>query len=148
MDIPVFGNFVRYRALANFTAVLYVAYESGVPITECITMACDSIENDYLRERCSVLEKMIYSGKPFSEAAAASGIMPPDFLSMIVIGEKAGKLGQMFKELSDNIDKKVFAIINNLSTLVGPAFLVILGVVVGFVLLAFLKFYYGMLGAF
>ena len=148
LDIPVFGNFVRYRALANFTAVLYVAYESGVPITECITMACDSIENDYLRERCSVLEKMIYSGKPFSEAAAASGIMPPDFLSMIVIGEKAGKLGQMFKELSDNIDKRVFAIINNLSTLVGPAFLVILGVVVGFVLLAFLKFYYGMLGAF
>ena len=148
LGIPVVGDFVQYKALANFTAVLQVAYDSGVPITESVTMAKDSIENEELRKRCEILEDMIYKGKSLSEAAASSGIMPPDFLAMIVVGEKSGTLGQMLKELSDNIDKKVFAIVNNLSTLVGPAFLIILGVFIGFILLAFLKFYYGMLGSF
>ena len=148
LGIPVVGDFVQYKALANFTAVLQVAYDSGVPITESVTMAKDSIENEELRKRCEILEDMIYKGKSLSEAVASSGIMPPDFLAMIVVGEKSGTLGQMLKELSDNIDKKVFAIVNNLSTLVGPAFLIILGVFIGFILLAFLKFYYGMLGSF
>ena len=148
LGIPVVGDFVQYKALANFTAVLQVAYDSGVPITESVTMAKDSIENEELRKRCEILEDMIYKGKSLSEAAASSGIMPPDFLAMIVVGEKSGTLGQMLKELSDNIDKKVFAVVNNLSTLVGPAFLIILGVFIGFILLAFLKFYYGMLGSF
>ena len=148
LGIPVVGDFVQYKVLANFTAVLQVAYDSGVPITESVTMAKDSIENEELRKRCEILEDMIYKGKSLSEAAASSGIMPPDFLAMIVVGEKSGTLGQMLKELSDNIDKKVFAIVNNLSTLVGPAFLIILGVFIGFILLAFLKFYYGMLGSF
>ena len=148
LGIPVVGDFVQYKALANFTAVLQVAYDSGVPITESVTMAKDSIENEELRKRCEILEDMIYKGKSLSEAAASSGIMPPDFLAMIVVGEKSGTLGQMLKELSDNIDKKVFAVVNNLSTLVGPAFLIILGVFIGFILLAFLKFYYGILGSF
>ena len=148
LGIPVVGDFVQYKALANFTAVLQVAYDSGVPITESVTMAKDSIENEELRKRCEILEDMIYKGKSLSEAVASSGIMPQDFLAMIVVGEKSGTLGQMLKELSDNIDKKVFAIVNNLSTLVGPAFLIILGVFIGFILLAFLKFYYGMLGSF
>lgn len=148
LGIPVVGDFVQYKALANFTAVLQVAYDSCVPITESVTMAKDSIENEELRKRCEILEDMIYKGKSLSEAAASSGIMPPDFLAMIVVGEKSGTLGQMLKELSDNIDKKVFAVVNNLSTLVGPAFLIILGVFIGFILLAFLKFYYGMLGSF
>ena len=148
LGIPVVGDFVQYKALANFTAVLQVAYDSGVPIPESVTMAKDSIENEELRKRCEILEDMIYKGKSLSEAVASSGIMPQDFLAMIVVGEKSGTLGQMLKELSDNIDKKVFAIVNNLSTLVGPAFLIILGVFIGFILLAFLKFYYGMLGSF
>ena len=148
LGIPVVGDFVQYKALANFTAVLQVAYDSGVPITESVTMAKDSIENEELRKRCEILEDMIYKGKSLSEAVASSGIMPPDFLAMIVVGEKSGTLGQMLKELSDNIDKKVFAVVNNLSTLVGPAFLIILGVFIGFILLAFLKFYYGILGSF
>ena len=60
LGIPVVGDFVQYKALANFTAVLQVAYDSGVPITESVTMAKDSIENEELRKRCEILEDMIY----------------------------------------------------------------------------------------
>ena len=148
LEIPLISKLVHYKALANFVAVLHVAYESGVPITESVTMAKDTIENSELKRRCEKLEESIYDGKSLSESAAASGIVPADLLSMIVVGEKAGKLGQMLKELSDNIDKKVFAIINNLSTMVGPVFLLILGGVIGFVMIAFYKFYYNAFGLF
>lgn len=148
LNIPVVQNFVRYNALANFTAVLYVAYDSGVPVTESVTMAKGAIENCVIKEQCEKFEELIYQGVSMAQASAQSGIMPADLQAMLVIGEKAGKLGEMLKELSDIIDKKVFETVNNLSTLIGPAFLIILAVFVGFIVLAFYKFYYGMFGIF
>ena len=148
LNIPVIRDFVRYHSLANFVAVLYVSYESGVPITESIQMARDSIENNVLQKRCDRVVYAIKKGALLSEAVINIDLFPPDLMPMIPIGEKSGRLGSMLKDMSDIIDKKVFETVNNLSTLIGPAFLIILAVFVGFIVLAFYKFYYGMFGIF
>ena len=148
LNIPVIRDFVRYHSLANFVAVLYVSYESGVPITESIQMARDSIENNVLQKRCDRVVYAIKKGALLSEAVINIDLFPPDLMPMIPIGEKSGRLGSMLKDMSDIIDKKVFEIVDNLSTLFGPAMLLVLGGIVAFVMIAFYKFYYGMFGLF
>lgn len=148
LNIPVIRDFVRYHSLANFVAVLYVSYESGVPITESIQMARDSIENNVLQKRCDSVVYAIKKGALLSEAVINIDLFPPDLMPMIPIGEKSGRLGSMLKDMSDIIDKKVFEIVDNLSTLFGPVMLLVLGGIVAFVMIAFYKFYYGMFGLF
>ena len=148
LGIPVVKNFVQYKSLANFTAVLQVSYDSGIPLTQCVVMAKDSVDNYVLKKRCEKFEAFINKGMQMSEASQMSELLPPDLQPMIVMGEKSGKLGEMLKEMSGIIDKKVFETIDNLSALTGPAFLIIMAVIVAFVAIAFLKFYYGMLGSF
>lgn len=146
LKIPVVRDFVTYNALANFVAVIQVSYDSGVPLTECVPMAKATVNNYVIKSKCDKLEGLIYKGRSFSDSVKQADLMPADLLPMVVIGEQSGRLGEMLKEMSDIIDKKVYAIIDNLSSLVGPAFLVMMGGVVVFIMIAFYKFYFSMLG--
>lgn len=147
-SLPVISDFIQYLNLSHYLTVLSVAYEAGVPILSCIEMACSTVGNSVMKKDLKKSITVMKSGSTLSDALRKCKVIPKALLSVISAGEKSGTMGKMLKDAADVADKKVDMAIDMMSRLFEPTIIIILGLVIGFALLAFVKTYYGILGGF
>ena len=85
--------------------------------------------------------KMVANGQELSRAFNISGLVPPVLNVLIASGEKAGRLGQMFRDVSIAIDKQLETASEVLSKAFEPALLIVIGCFVAYVVIAFFQMY-------
>ena len=147
MKIPVLSEFVEFINLSNFMTVLQISYDAGLPMVPCLELAGRTVGNSVIKERVNNAINFLKKGGMLSEALHFSKAVPDSLLSMISAGEKSGTLGKMFKDASEVIDKKVDMALEALTRLFEPTVMVILGIVVLIIAIAFIQIYAGMLGS-
>ena len=82
------------------------------------------------------MKKRVLSGSPLSQELAASKIFQKIFVKMVEVGERTGKIGDMFKRNADYYDDELNVAITNFTSLLEPALIVLIGGVVLIVVLA------------
>lgn len=147
LKIPVVSEFVQYINLSNFLTVLHISYDGGLPIMSGLELSGKTVGNYAIRKKISDTVNLVRSGKMLSEAFRITGAMPPALMTMIATGEKTGSLGKMFRDTAEVIDKKVDMALDAMTKLFEPTLIVIMGIVVLFIVVAFVQMYYGMLGS-
>ena len=147
LNIPVISDFIRYVNLANFMTILYVAYESGLPIMQALDLSNNAVGNNIIKRQVLNASKLIKNGKSFTDAFYSTGAIPGALMTMIAAGEKSGSLGKMLHDAADVIDKKVDMVLEALTRLFEPAVIITIGGIVLFVAVAFFQMYAGMLGS-
>ncbi|MDD3150935.1 MAG: type II secretion system F family protein [Candidatus Gastranaerophilales bacterium] len=130
LKIPVFNNFVKFAALSNFIAVLKISYNAGIPIVDCLLLSNITVNNYPLRDALRTTAIKVQNGMHFSTALKSVNILPQIILFMIATGEQAGKLGEMLEQASEYIDDNLEKIIVNLTSLVEPLLMIVIGVIV------------------
>ena len=133
-DIPVMVN-------AYYFAVLQISYEAGVPINKCLELSKNTISNGIIKKQAEHVEKIVMNGQELSKAFSISGLVPPVLNVLIASGEKAGRLGQMFRDVTIAIDKQLETASEVLSKAFEPALLIIIGCFVAYVVIAFFQMY-------
>ncbi|HEY8227866.1 MAG TPA: type II secretion system F family protein [Pyrinomonadaceae bacterium] len=136
LRIPLAGKLVVQLSVAQATRSLATLLAGGITLVESWEIASESITNLELRRRSSAILPMIREGRSFTESLEAAGWMPPLAIDMIGIGERSGSLREMLDEVAVFYDAESEVRLEQLTTTLEPAILVVMGGVVVTILLA------------
>ena len=128
LRLPIFGRIVQNVNLARFSLVFSTMLSSGVDIIKALEVTSNVLNNIYYKR---ILQKTLIEvqrGHSVSEILMTSkDLFPPITSRMIGIGEQAGKLEEVLLYLSDFYELEVEATMRNLSTILEPIMLLIIG---------------------
>jgi type IV pilus assembly protein PilC len=136
LKIPLAGSLAVQLSVAQATRSLATLLAGGITLVESWEIASESITNLELRRRSSSILPMIREGRSFTESLEISGWMPPLAIDMIGIGERSGSLREMLDEVAVFYDAESEVRLEQLTTTLEPAILVLMGGVVVTILLA------------
>lgn len=136
LKIPIIDELVKFANLANFVAVLFVAYEAGIPIVDCLYLSNLTIGNALLKEANTKATTKVQQGQNLSSAMRATGVFPKMLVFMIAAGEQSGRLGEMLNYCSKYIDNELDKVIDTITKLIEPFMLIVIGGMVLFIALS------------
>lgn len=133
---PVFGNIIRKSAVAKFTRTLGTLVSSGVSLLDGLEITAKTAGNKVIEYAVRDVKKAVSEGKTLAEPLMKSGVFPPMVTHMIAVGESTGALDQMLSKIADFYDDEVDAAVSNLTAMMEPLMMVVLGSTVGFIIVA------------
>lgn len=149
LSIPIFGELLQNQQLASICRNLGVMLKSGLPITQSLSIQQTATGNYVFKDYIKCLQKSVDKGKEIGKEldTGAYSKFSPIAIKMIEVGEKTGKLDEVFVYLGDFFEEEVDNIAKNLSVVLEPIILLVIGLVVGFVALAIISPIYDLTGA-
>lgn len=131
LKLPVFGMILRKSAIARFARTFGTMIAAGTPILESLDNVAKTAGNKVVEEVISKSKASISQGLSLTEPLSQSDIFPAMVVQMINIGESTGNLEIMLSKIADFYEAEVDRAVDNLTALLEPLILVILGVLIG-----------------
>jgi type IV pilus assembly protein PilC len=136
MRAPLFGMLIIKGNLGNFTRTLSTMLTAGVPIIDSLEICIDTLDNTQIAKDLTKVRKAVMEGKSITEPLARITYFPPLVTQMIKVGETTGNLDNMLLKVADVFEEEVEELIGNLTKLIEPIIIVVLGGAIAFVLIA------------
>ena len=136
LQIPLVGNLLQKFILAGFSRSLATVFAAGIPITEALKILTFSTGNIVYGNIIQKLYLDISIGKQLHFSMQTCKLFPSMMLQMIQIGEESGTLEKMLTKIAEFYESDLDHIIGNLSRLLEPLIMIILGVVIGGLVIA------------
>lgn len=136
--IPIAKNIIYKQSVANFSASLSLLLQSGVNLLSALTDAGPIIGNPVYVSQLEQVRKDISQGIPFSDSLARFKIFPDFFVQMIRVGEEGGRLESVLADIAASYEKEIEADLKVISSLIEPAIILALGLVIGAMVIAML----------
>lgn len=147
--LPFAGAISKKYNMANLTRTLGILLKSGVRIVEAISTASAMTENLVYRKELSKVAEEVRRGNELHEyLEKVPNLFPPTVTRMIEVGEKTGNLEENLAYLSEFYKNEVDDTVANLSSVLEPALLLIMGGLVGFVAISIITPIYQITTAF
>lgn len=128
---PVFGKLLGQAALARFARSLGTAYAAGVALLDALTTVA-KVSGDDLHEQAIVrLRQGMANGQGLHQAMASEPLFPPLLVQLTAIGESSGTLDLMLEKAASHYEEQVSQALDQLTSLLEPAIVLVLGVLVG-----------------
>ncbi len=136
--LPVLGKVRHEYNLARFTRTFGTLLGNGVPILTALGIAGETLEDVQLRDAIKGVAPKVKSGGRLAEALQATGCFEPLAINLVRVGEETGSLDRMMLELATILDRKVETGIKRGLTLLEPALILGLGLIVAVVIVSLL----------
>jgi type IV pilus assembly protein PilC len=136
LRLPIIGVLIKQMATAQLSRSLSTLLSGGITVPDSWDIASQAMNNLELRRRSQAVSPMIREGRGFTESLENAGWIPELGLDMIGIGEKSGSLREMLDEVSTFYDAEAEVKLEQLTTLLEPAILLVMALVVVTILLA------------
>lgn len=136
MRAPLFGMLIIKGNLGNFTRTLATMLTAGVPIIDSLEICIETLDNTQIAKDLTKVRKAVMEGKSITEPLARITYFPPLVTQMIKVGETTGNLDSMLIKVADVFEEEVEELIGNLTKLIEPIIIVVLGGAIAFVLIA------------
>ncbi|MHC4983328.1 MAG: type II secretion system F family protein [Planctomycetota bacterium] len=136
LKMPLLGVITSKSSVARFTRTLGTLLSAGVPILEALKITRDTSGNEVLSRALVEVHDGIREGESFAEPLRRARIVEPMVVNMIDVGEETGELDKMLMKIADTYDDEVETLIGSLTSLMEPAMIITLGVIVGFIVVA------------
>ncbi|MCP5303659.1 MAG: type II secretion system F family protein [Pseudomonadales bacterium] len=131
---PVLQKIILSR-FANFFSMLY---DAGIPIMRCLDIAEGIVDNEVVKAAIKQARGDINEGEPLSQAFQNTGLFPPLVVRMLRIGETTGALDKALLNISYFYDRDIKDSIDKVQAMIQPSMTVILGILLGWVMMAVL----------
>lgn len=147
LKVPIFGKLIQKFNLARFTRTLAYLISSGIPIVRALEITARVLGNVKYRTAVEHAGQEIQKGKQLNEILREHpDIFHPMVVQMIKVGEESGKISDMLLRLAMFFEEDVDNTTKNLSTIIEPVLMLMIGVFVGFFAISILQPIYGSLG--
>jgi type IV pilus assembly protein PilC len=133
---PVLGDVLRKSAVSRFTRTLGTLVSSGVSILEGLEITAKTAGNTIIHDAVMESRNSIAGGETIASPLEKSKVFPAMVISMIAVGEQTGGLDEMLSKIADFYDEEVDVAVSALLSLMEPAMIVGLGVIVGGMVIA------------
>lgn len=138
LSIPVAGPLIKESILVEITRTLAILIDGGVPILISLQIARDATTNIRYQDAFTEATKQVEKGFPLSDPFLDTDLFPPILSQMVAVGEQTGKLGDSLMKLSNFFESESEVAVKSVTTLIEPMIMVVLGVGVGFLVIAVL----------
>ena len=138
LKAPFFGDLNQKLAVSRFTRTLGTLLQSGVPLLAALEIAKNVVNNSVIAEEIRRSARDVEEGQNLSAPLSRSGFFPPIAVEMISVGEQSGNMEGMLFRIAKAYETEVEANILLLTSLLEPAMILTMGVVVGFVVISVL----------
>ncbi len=136
LKIPVFGPMFQKIALARFCRNLGTMLSSGVPILQSLDIVADTSGNKVITHAVHDIEESVRRGESLTQPLMQHKVFPAMVVQMLAVGEDTGALDAMLKKIADFYDQEVEATTEQMTALIEPIMIAILGGLVGSMIVA------------
>ena len=146
--IPIVGNLVKELNTARTARSMSSLLLAGVSITRAVEITEDVVQNIYYKKILNQARVAVEKGAPFSAVFEANSKLYPIMMSeMIQVGEETGKLSDMLLQIALFYEEEIENKTRNLSTIIEPVLMVVIGAGVGFFAISMISPLYSILGS-
>jgi type IV pilus assembly protein PilC len=136
LRMPIIGDLLKKVAVARFSQNMALLLSSGVPILDGLLITGKTAGNKVVEKAIMESRISISQGKTVAEPLRESKIFPPLVCQMVAVGETTGGLDTMLKKVAELYEEEVDDAVNNLTAMMEPMIMVVLGIVLGGLVIA------------
>jgi type IV pilus assembly protein PilC len=136
LGIPFLGTIFIDHSLSKMSRTLATVLQGGMTLLDSLRVSSGTLDNQFLKEKLERAAQDIERGTSFSEAISKTRAFPKLALSMIEAGEKSGALEQVLNDIADFYENEIDSRLSILASSVEPALMVVMGLIIGFIVLA------------
>ena len=139
LHVPYINKFIRNSEIAKFSKTLSLLLKNGISVTEGLSLAADTLNNEALRDSfLKACSDIVGQGRTLSASLKKAGVFPAFPLNMIAVGEESGKLTESLDEVASVYENEVEQATKIMTALIEPLLILVIGGVVGFIVFAML----------
>lgn len=131
LKVPVFGPLARKVAVARFCRNLAAMLRAGVPVLQSLKIVGDTSGNVVLERASAAISESVQRGEGLSPPMAGHPVFPSMVVQMVTVGEDTGATDDMLDKLADFYDEEVETTTEQLTSLIEPLMIVVIGALVG-----------------
>jgi type IV pilus assembly protein PilC len=147
LKLPIFGKLWQMIYLVRFAGTLSSLVNAGVPLTEALRITGDVVDNYFYKKLIDEAIEKVKDGYSVAHVFSKSKMFPSMLSQMLKIGEKTGSLGDVLTKLANFYSREVENMVANLTSLLEPIIMVLIGVAVGGMVIAIIMPMYDMANA-
>ncbi len=131
LKTPVIGPIMQKASIARYARTLSTMFAAGVPLVEAMDSVAGATGNIVYEEAVYKMRDEVATGQRLQQAMENTELFPNMVIQMIAVGEESGSLDEMSAKVADFYEEDVDNAVDNLSSLLEPMIMAILGVLVG-----------------
>jgi len=128
---PIIGPIIQKASIARYARTLSTMFAAGVPLVEALESVAGATGNIVYEVGVLEMRDEVATGQRLQQAMENTDLFPNMVIQMIAVGEESGSLDQMSAKVADFYEEDVDNAVDNLSSLLEPLIMSILGVLVG-----------------
>ncbi|WP_193708387.1 type II secretion system F family protein [Alkalibaculum sporogenes] len=136
LKMPIFGQLNNKIIMERFASTISVLLSSGVDILQAVEIVERVVGNEHIKKSLVQVRDGVRKGFGFGKTMEATGSFPPLVYQMVDVGENSGTLDFVLQKVADFYESEVETTIGQLTTLIEPLIIVVLGGIVGFIVIA------------
>ncbi|MFH2145070.1 MAG: type II secretion system F family protein [Candidatus Omnitrophota bacterium] len=136
LSLPIIGVLIQKITTSRFARTLATLITGGVPILRALELTKDVSGNEVVGEIIDTVYDAVREGGFISRVLANSKVFPELMVDMIAVGEESGSLDKMLAKVADTYEEDVELTTGMLTSLLEPALIIVMGLVVGIIVLA------------
>ena len=148
LNLPIFGELFQYIYVMRFTRSLSTLVKGGVTITRSLEIVSDVVGNEVYKKIIDDTIKSVQDGNPIATVITKSKDIPKMVSQMLSVGEHTGKLGLVLDKVTEFYERESDNMLSNLSKLMEPIIMVVMGAGVGIMVAAVIMPMYNLAGQF
>lgn len=136
LKIPIVGDIVYQSIIARFARTLSTTFAAGVPLIDALQSVAGATGNSLYEAAVLRIRDEVSTGTQLNSAISNTGIFPTMLVQMATIGEESGALDEMLDKVATYYEEAVDNLVDNLTSLLEPIIMSVLGVLVGGLMIA------------
>lgn len=136
LKMPIFGSIVRKAAIARWSRTTATLFAAGVPMLEVLDSVAGATGNIRYEEATHEIRTKVNQGISLTSSMQATEAFPNMVIQMAMIGEESGSLDDMLNKAAEFYEEDVDTAVSQLSSLMEPIIMVVLGLIIGVILIA------------
>lgn len=144
--IPAVGPMVHSAMIERFCRTLGDLLAAGVPISQTFAVVNENVRNRVYRRALVLVGPALAAGQGMYRPLQLTGVFPPAVIQMFRVGEETGHLDSNLREAADMYEHDLDYRIKRLTSLLEPAMIVFVGVIVGFIAVTLITSIYSLAG--
>ncbi|UUC51301.1 type II secretion system F family protein [Pseudomonas citronellolis] len=136
LKLPIVGGIIYKSAVARYARTLSTTFAAGVPLVEALDSVAGATGNVVFRNAVNKIKQDVSSGTQLNFSMRTTGVFPSMAVQMAAIGEESGSLDAMLDKVAGYYEEEVDNAVDNLTTLMEPMIMAVLGVLVGGLIIA------------
>ncbi len=131
LKLPIIGGILIKASIARFARTLSTMFAAGVPLVEALESVAGATGNIVYENAVMAMRDEVSTGQRLQRAMENTDLFPNMVIQMIAVGEESGSLDEMSSKVADFYEEDVDNAVDNMSSLLEPMIMAILGVLVG-----------------